>query len=695
MKEKKTKIKFMEGDEIFDWWTKYYASFSEMKESYENTNMTDDKDQNHEMTFEREDLFLTPDDIESNAARQKKSDFTDYTIKSLKMLARMLIFIGVMRKTQTDPKLRESNLLAPTKRRNQLKPATFIIYSNELEKQPEYYGFQDWMDSFDIYHGKKHQGEDMQRMIKGKFKGLIQLQKINENGKNKDLNEDATNNDVTKSSTDRDYADSKQQTLPVHSAISFTNQSLRVWVRVYVIRAYSLTPKDISGYSDPYVVVFVGDNKTKSEFWKTMKKHSPQVSGKRSEYVPRNLNPLFGRCFEVEALLPRDNTLTICLMDWDAYSQDDFIGKTEIDIENRLYSKHRATCGISSSFELSGYNKWRDKQKPSVILSNLCKHFNIDDPTYRANEVIVGQKSISLLHKSKKRKQRKREYLALTALKQWPEVATANGLPAWSLVPEHIETRSLYDPKQIGIEQGKVEMWVDMFYIPDDIHDSDSIQEYLGPPVDISPRKPTPYELRVIIWNTEDVELCDTNIITGEKSSDIFVKGWLYGPRIDYQCTDVHRKSFSGEGSFNWRFIFPFLYISAERSLVIQDANKINFGKRLTKFLKSLIRISTGFESRECIPCLLQLEVWDEDHFSPDDFIGAITLHIDNIPIGSKNAATCNAMILRDHPRINLFKTHQIRGWWPVGRRVKKRKNEDSFKMTASQYFANVLNNAS
>lgn len=33
------------------------------------------------------------------------------------------------------------------------------------------------------------------------------------------------------------------------------------------------------------------------------------------------------------------------------------------------------------------------------------------------------------------------------------------------------------------------------------------------------------YELRVIIWNTDDVVLDDVNPFTGEPSSDIYVKG--------------------------------------------------------------------------------------------------------------------------------------------------------------------------
>lgn len=47
------------------------------------------------------------------------------------------------------------------------------------------------------------------------------------------------------------------------------------------------------------------------------------------------------------------------------------------------------------------------------------------------------------------------------------------------------------------------------------------------------------YELRVIIWNTDDVVLEDDAFFTGEKMSDIYVKGWVKGPE-DTQCTDIH-----------------------------------------------------------------------------------------------------------------------------------------------------------
>ena len=48
-----------------------------------------------------------------------------------------------------------------------------------------------------------------------------------------------------------------------------------------------------------------------------------------------------------------------------------------------------------------------------------------------------------------------------------------------NLVPEHVETRNLYNPLQPGVSQGQLHMWVDIFRRDVKIPD----------PVDISPRK--------------------------------------------------------------------------------------------------------------------------------------------------------------------------------------------------------------
>ena len=83
------------------------------------------------------------------------------------------------------------------------------------------------------------------------------------------------------------------------------------------------------------------------------------------------------------------------------------------------------------------------------------------------------------------------------------------------LVPEHIESRSLYNPLQPNIPQGKLHMWVDVFPKDNNIPN----------PVDVSLRKPEKYFLRVVVWNTKDVVLDEVSVATGEAMSDIYVKG--------------------------------------------------------------------------------------------------------------------------------------------------------------------------
>ncbi len=59
-------------------------------------------------------------------------------------------------------------------------------------------------------------------------------------------------------------------------------------------------------------------------------------------------------------------------------------------------------------------------------------------------------------------------------------------------------------------------MWVDIF--PADID--------LPPQVNISPRKAKQYTLRIVIYDTKNVELVETSSGgTGEDMTDIYVKG--------------------------------------------------------------------------------------------------------------------------------------------------------------------------
>ncbi|KAI8430623.1 hypothetical protein MSG28_000832 [Choristoneura fumiferana] len=278
-----------------------------------------------------------------------------------------------------------------------------------------------------------------------------------------------------------------------------SNDPIHVLVRVYIVKATDLHPMDLNGKADPYIVLHLG---------------SKRISDKEN-YVSKQLNPVFGKCFEIEATFPQDSMLTIQVLDWDLLGSDDMIGETKIDLENRFYSRHRATCGLPMKYEEQGYNRWRDAMKPTQILAKLCKDGKLDPPVYEYGRVKIGRSVFNMpMHDSElfSDVNLAEEQMALLVLRRWHELPRVGA----RLVPEHVETRPLYNPNKPGIEQGRLEMWVDMF--PMDM-------PLPGPPMDISARKPKSYEMRVIIWNTDDVVLEDDAFFTGEKMSDIYVKG--------------------------------------------------------------------------------------------------------------------------------------------------------------------------
>lgn len=84
---------------------------------------------------------------------------------------------------------------------------------------------------------------------------------------------------------------------------------------------------------------------------------------------------------------------------------------------------------------------------------------------------------------------------------------------------------------------------------------------------------------------------------------------WLKGQQEDKQDTDVHYHSLTGEGNFNWRYVYPFDYLMAEEKIVIS--------KKESMF--------SWDETEYKIPPRLTLQVWDADHFSADDFLGEDT----------------------------------------------------------------------
>jgi len=64
-----------------------------------------------------------------------------------------------------------------------------------------------------------------------------------------------------------------------------------------------------------------------------------------------------------------------------------------------------------------------------------------------------------------------------------------------------------------------------------------------------------------------------------------FYSRWLLGD--DKQETDIHYRSLTGEGNFNWRFIFPFDYMLAEEKIVVRK--KVRKGAKNVHALEIII----------------------------------------------------------------------------------------------------------
>ncbi|XP_069461705.1 otoferlin isoform X3 [Ambystoma mexicanum] len=597
-KKKGEEIEEEEPDEsMLDWWSKYFASIETLKEQLRQQDAAAaEAEEKEEMEiaeghpFERIDhkLVDTEDCIHSGSKVPPKGKEK-----------------GKPPKEDKKKKQQAAELLD---KKNKQKIDELKVYNKELES--EFDNFEDWLHAFNLCRGKI--GDDDENVaeedrIVGRFKGSMCVYKV-------PLPDDITR----EAGYDPNFG--MFQGIP-------SNDPMNVLVRVYVVRATDLHPADINGKADPYVVIKLGKTDIRD----------------KESYISKQLNPVFGKSFDIEATFPMESMLTVAVYDWDLVGTDDLIGETKIDLENRYYSKHRATCGISQTYSIHGYNMWRDPVKPTQILSKLCKEGKLDGPHFGpggrvkvTNRVFTGPTEIDDENGQKKQTD---EHLALTVLHHWEEIPRVG----CKLIPEHVETRPLLNPDKPGIEQGRLEMWVDMF--PMDMPAP-------GPAIDISPRKPKSFELRIIIWNTDEVILEDDAFMTGEKMSDIYVKGWLKGQQEDKQDTDVHYHSLTGEGNFNWRFLFPFDYLMAEEKIVIS--------KKESMF--------SWDETEYKIPARLTLQVWDADHFSADDFLGAIELDLNRFPRGAKTAKQCSIEMLTSEvelPTVSIFKQKRVKGWWP------------------------------
>jgi len=128
------------------------------------------------------------------------------------------------------------------------------------------------------------------------------------------------------------------------------------------------------------------------------------------------------------------------------------------------------------------------------------------------------------------------------------------------------ENRALWNPLS-SFPQGKLKMWVELLTLAEAGHTPPS---FIGPPVKI------PYELRIVVWETKNVVPKDK--ILGKDSSDQFVVTRLLSHPKSEQKTDVHDSVMDGCGKFNWRIVYPdvFLPYDAPRlKLQVYDKDRI------------------------------------------------------------------------------------------------------------------------
>ncbi|XP_047127416.1 myoferlin isoform X1 [Hydra vulgaris] len=464
---------------------------------------------------------------------------------------------------------------------------TIQIYRKELEEVKEFGGFNDFVKTFPLERGKEDDDEDDNFV--GEFKGLFKMYPLPPDVKE----------------VKNRYFSKIKDSVPTDCI-----------VRVYIIRGIELQPKDPNGKSDPYIVIELGSKKIND----------------KDNYIPNDINPYFGAMFELKANIPLCKDLKIRIMDYDFVGRDDLIGETCVDLENRYLSKARATCGLPPTYYTSGPYQWRDSLSPLEILDKCCR----SKPQWLSvTQVVVHGELIKL------------EDFESSPVTD-PHVGPPNqrlalyilnnkDLNGFKFVPEHIETRSLKNPLQPSMDQGQLELFVDIFPMNDGPP---------GPPINIATRKPKGFELRVIIWNTADVPPNETSI-TGEEMSDLYVKGWMEGYDNHKHKTDVHHRSLNGEGMFNWRMCFPFKYMIEEKVMVVEKKEHF-WSLDVTK---------------QFLPPTLNLQVWDSDMFSPNDFIGNLELELSKLPRPMKKAKDCKIEQLNGD-FIDLFEAKQQKGWW-------------------------------
>jgi Ca2+-dependent lipid-binding protein len=105
------------------------------------------------------------------------------------------------------------------------------------------------------------------------------------------------------------------------------------------------------------------------------------------------------------------------------------------------------------------------------------------------------------------------------------------------------------------MSQGTVLTWVEINEL--------NVKKEDVPVYDISKKPEEDFEVRVIIWDTEELKIMDS-----EGTTDGFVR--VFFDSGSSKDTDTHFRNTDGKCSWNYRLLFPFRYPSTKYELTVQ-----------------------------------------------------------------------------------------------------------------------------